>query len=83
MPGWLGWRLPGRAAGHHLADAFAPCATQITRLLIPNGYREHIDHEAVFAPGPMTARRWATRCWWTGVTAEPIRSTAVYAVWAI
>jgi len=51
LSSWLGWRLPGGAEG--AAAKLLPKMRELrpTRLLIPNGYREHVDHEAAFRMG--------------------------------
>lgn len=79
--GYVGWKLPGggRGALQYLLPLLR--RTRVTRLMIPNGYKEHIDHEATFDSGR-----------YDGVQAgdpvlvdlgEPhgLRSTHVYAVW--
>ena len=43
----IGWLLPGGFAGSFAATIPALRKWGATRVLIPNGYREHIDHEAV------------------------------------
>jgi hypothetical protein len=81
MPGWLGWRLPDGQLGT-LSQTLCTMRThQITRLLIPNGYREHIDHEAVYRAGAYDGPQVGDPVLVDWGTAEPIRSTAVYAVW--
>ena len=48
---WLGWHLPGGAEGTNARVLPRMRELRPTRLLVPNGYREHIDHEATFRVG--------------------------------
>ena len=81
-PQFLGWRLPSGDLG--VFGRLVPLARRIraTRLLIANGYREHIDHWGVhlaglfFGPqaGDPVCGDWGAPC--------AIRSALVYSVWA-
>ncbi len=48
---WLGWHLPGSAEGTNARVLPRMRELRPTRLLVPNGYREHVDHEATFRVG--------------------------------
>ena len=78
---WLGWRLPGGQEG---TDArVLPVLRRLapTRLLVPNGYREHIDHEATYRVGTYDGTQVGDAILAQLGTAEPIRSYLQYAVW--
>ncbi len=78
---WLGWKLPGGEEGTISRVLPALRRMKPTRLLVPNGYREHIDHEATFRvgayDGPQVGDAILAACGF----AEPIRSYLQYAVW--
>ncbi len=78
---WLGWKLPGGQEG--TIARVLPALRQIkpTRLLVPNGYREHIDHEATFRVGAYDGPQVGDAILATCGFAEPIRSYLQYAVW--
>jgi LmbE family N-acetylglucosaminyl deacetylase len=79
---YLGWQLPGGGSG--LFGRIVPLLRkwQATRLLIPNGHREHIDHAAAhlagiyFGPqsGDAVVAEWGR--------ADPVKNALVYSVWA-
>jgi len=78
---YLGWLMPW--GGEGTTGKVVPFLRQVgaTRLVLPNGYHEHFDHEAVHRigifDGPLVGD--AILAEW-GV-AEPIRSYHQYAVW--
>lgn len=77
----LGWRLP---AGGEGADAQCLRALRrigVTRLLVPNGYREHIDHTAAHLLGAFDAPQVGDPVLADWGRAAPVRSTLVYSVW--
>lgn len=78
---YIGWRLSAGREGT-LARLIPLLRSQrITRLMIPNGYREHSDHEAAYDAGRYDGVQagdpvlvdWGTPC--------SIKSTVQYAVW--
>jgi len=75
------WELPGNEEGI-IADLIAELRRRrVTRFFIPNGYREHLDHEAVYDLG-----RYASAQTGDAILvdyAEPfaVRSVHVSAVW--
>ncbi|MGH8630283.1 MAG: PIG-L deacetylase family protein, partial [Burkholderiales bacterium] len=74
----LGWRLPNKMDG---ADAQAVRALRrigVTRLLVPNGYREHIDHTAAYTLGAFDAPQAGDPVLADWGPPTPIRSTLVY-----
>lgn len=78
---YLGWHLPGGQLGT-TADVL-PRMRELepTRLLIPNGYREHIDHEATYRVGAYDGPQVGDAILADYGLAEPIRSYLQYAVW--
>lgn len=78
---FLGWHLPGGEVGAFARHLRSLRSLGITRLLLPNGYREHIDHEATYRLGAYDAPQAGDPIlpdWGRG---QKIRSTIVYAVW--
>ena len=77
----VGWMLPDGTEGSFPADLKKLRERAITRILVPNRYREHIDHEAVsrigLYDGPIVGDAvlpdWGS--------AAPVRSFHEYAVW--
>lgn len=55
---------------------------KITRAVIPNGYREHIDHEAVFKISSYDAIQAGDPIFCDWGASDPIRSMLQYSVWA-
>jgi len=79
---YVGWKLP--CGGYGALQALVPLLRRlrITRLLIPNGYREHIDHQAAFDVGRYDGVQAGDAVLVDAGTPYPVRSVAVYAVWA-
>jgi LmbE family N-acetylglucosaminyl deacetylase len=78
----LGWNLPSGELG--TTSQFLPTLRSMkpTRLLLPNGYREHQDHEAVYRVGAYDGPQAGD-----AILAElgqmvPIRSFLQYSVWS-
>ena len=78
---WLGWHLP--SGGQGTTARLLPRMRELkpTRLLVPNGYREHIDHEATFRAGACDGPQLGDAILAEYGLAEPIRSFLQYAVW--
>jgi len=78
---WLGWHLP--SGGQGTTAVLLPRMRELTptRLLVPNGYREHIDHEAAFRVGAYDGPQVGDAILAKYGLAEPIRSYLQYAVW--
>ena len=78
---YVGYRLPGGVIGTFGQSMPLMRQRKITRLVVPNGYREHIDHEAAFRigayDGPQVGDRVIAEWGWS----EPVRSLLQYAVW--
>ena len=79
---WLGWSLPGGQTG--LMARFIPAMRRIapTRLLLPNGHREHQDHEAVYRVGAYDGPQVGDAIVADLGQAAPIQSFLQYSVWA-
>ncbi len=77
----IGLLLPNGRTGAHARSLHAMREIGVTRLLVPNGYREHIDHTAAFTLSSFEAMHvgdpvladWGVR--------PAIRNTMVYSVW--
>jgi len=78
---WLGWHLPHTGTG--TTALILPRMRQLnpTRLLVPNGYREHMDHEAAFRVGAYDGPQVGDAILAEYGLVEPIRSYLQYAVW--
>ena len=81
VAGWLGWILPDGQRGTLYQTLPTLRRLGITRLLVPNGYREHIDHEATFRAGAYDGPQVGDAVLVDWGRAAPVRSTAIYAVW--
>jgi hypothetical protein len=79
--GYEGWSLPNGSGGS--MQRILPLLRHLraTRLLIPNGKREHIDHEATERIGRYDGPQVGDRVLADFGLADPIRSTLQYAVW--
>lgn len=78
---WLGWLLPDGRTGAMQQVLPTLRRLRITRLLLPNGYREHIDHEATHRAGAYDGPQVGDPVLVDWGRAEPVRSSAIYAVW--
>lgn len=78
---WLGWHLPH--GGRGTTALVLPSMRQLspTRLLVPNGYREHMDHEATFRVGAYDGPQVGDAILAEYGLANSIRSYLQYAVW--
>ena len=78
---YIGRKLPGGKTGTFEKVLRSLRKNQITRLVIPNAYREHIDHEATSRIGAYDAPQVGDRVladWGAGL---PIHTILTYAVW--
>jgi LmbE family N-acetylglucosaminyl deacetylase len=78
---WVGWFLPGGQTGTMAQIVPTLRRLEITRVLIPNGYREHIDHEATHRIGSYNTPQVGDPVLVDWGRAAPVRSTMIYAVW--
>ncbi len=77
----LGWRMPWNATGTMEYHLRALRDRRITRILVPNGYREHIDHEATYRAGAYDGPQVGDPVLADWGLTPAIRSTIQYAVW--
>jgi LmbE family N-acetylglucosaminyl deacetylase len=79
---YLGWRLPGAGEGMFARAVPLLREWRTTRLIVPNGHREHIDHTAAHLAGMFFGPQAgdAVLADWGEATA--IRTTLCYSVWA-
>jgi LmbE family N-acetylglucosaminyl deacetylase len=78
---WMGWHLPRGVVGTTARVLPAMRELNPTRLLVPNGYREHMDHESVFRVGAYDGPQVGDAILAEHGLARPIRSYLQYAVW--
>jgi len=79
---YIGWHLDSGRLGTIARVVPLLRKLRITRLVIPNGYREHIDHEAVHRIGAYDGPQVGDAILAEYGRAEPVRSFLQYAVWA-
>jgi LmbE family N-acetylglucosaminyl deacetylase len=79
---YLGWRLPGGGTGlfNKIVPLFREWKT--TRLIIPNGYREHIDHTGSYLAGIFFGPQTGDAVIADWGEAPAVKSSLVYSVWA-
>lgn len=78
---YVGWQTPCNKEGTCSKVIGLLRKTGATRLVIPNGYREHIDHEAVFKTGSYDGPQVGDPIVAEIGFAAPVKSTLQYAVW--
>jgi len=79
---YIGWHLDSGKLGTIANVVPTLRRLQVTRLLIPNGHREHIDHEAVHRVGAFDGPQVGDAILAEYGKAKPVRSFMQYAVWA-
>jgi len=79
---FIGWHLDSGKLGTIAKVVPTLRRLRITRLLIPNGYREHIDHEAVHRVGAFDGPQVGDAILAEYGLVDPIRSFLQYPVWA-
>ncbi len=79
---YIGWHLDSGKLGTTANVVPALRRLKITRLLVPNGYREHIDHEAVHRVGAYDGPQVGDAILAEYGQVEPVRSSLQYQVWA-
>lgn len=79
--GFVGWKLPTGEYG--TLQQLLPLLRRlrITRLMLPNGFREHVDHEATYDSGRYDGVQAGDPVLVDLGVPQGIRSTLVYAVW--
>jgi len=78
---WNGWQLPDGQPGTMARELPILRQLKVTRLLLPNEYREHLDHEAAYLAGVYGSPQVGDPVIVDIGSAPPIRSYARYAVW--
>jgi LmbE family N-acetylglucosaminyl deacetylase len=78
---WLGWHIPDGPVGTMSQTVPLMRHLGITRLLAPNHYREHIDHEAAYQSGAYDGPQVGDPVLAEYGRAPAIRSFTQYAVW--
>lgn len=78
---YIGWKLP---SGEGTVAKVIPLLRRLraTRVVVPNGYREHLDHTAVFMVGAFDAPQVGDPVMADWGESTPIRSVLQYAVWS-
>ncbi len=77
----LGWVMPWGDEGTLTKVVGTLRKLGATRIVIPNGYREHIDHEATHRSGAYDGPQAGDNILAQYGTPTRIRSTLIYAVW--
>lgn len=77
----LGWKLPGGRVGSVAKTIPLLREMRITRLIIPNGYREHIDHETVHRIGSFDGPQAGDPILVDWAAPSSIKTYLEYAVW--
>ncbi|GAF25217.1 uncharacterized proteins, LmbE homologs [Moorella thermoacetica Y72] len=79
---YMGWLLPCGGEGTFAQTLRYLRRIEATRLVIPNRYREHIDHEAVGRIGAFDGPQVGDEVLVDWGSPSPIRSFLEYAVWS-
>lgn len=79
---YIGWNLDSGKKGSTANVVPKLRSLHVTRVVIPNGYREHQDHEAVYRIGAYDGPQVGDAILAEFGRAEPVRSMLQYAVWA-
>lgn len=79
---YIGWKL--NAGGEGTFQKIVPLLRRlkITRVLLPNGYKEHLDHAATFMAGAFDTPQVGDPVMADWGETEPVRSILQYAVWS-
>lgn len=78
---FIGWKLP---SGGGTVEKVIPLLRRLraTRVVLPNGYREHLDHTAVFMIGAFDTPQVGDPVMADWGESSPVRSVLQYAVWS-
>lgn len=79
---YLGYRMRDGRTGVFPEIVSLIRSLHITRVLLPNGYREHFDHQGVFMMGAYDAVQAGDPILADVGTPQAVKSTLVYSVWA-
>ncbi|WP_438315721.1 PIG-L deacetylase family protein [Candidatus Caldatribacterium sp. SIUC1] len=79
---FIGWKLSGGEEG--TVQKVIPLLRRLraTRVVLPNGHREHLDHTAVFMVGAFDAPQVGDPVMADWGESAPVRSVLQYAVWS-
>ena len=75
------WQLPGNEQGMIVDLVRELRQRKTTRFFIPNGYREHLDHEAVYDLGRYASSQTGDAILADVAAPSAVRSLHVYSVW--
>ncbi len=78
----IGWQIPGGQVGSFAWTLPELRAMGATRVMLPNGYREHVDHEAVARIGAYDVPQVGDPILAEWGPPSPVRSLLEYAVWS-
>jgi LmbE family N-acetylglucosaminyl deacetylase len=79
---YIGWKMPWGKVGIDYYNIKKLREFKITRVLIPNGYKEHADHEAVHYVGFYDSPQTGDPILMDWGKPSVIKSTMVYSVWS-
>ncbi|MCX6088987.1 MAG: PIG-L family deacetylase [Candidatus Atribacteria bacterium] len=79
---FIGYKLPGGEEGTFKKVVPLLRQLKITRVVVPNGYREHLDHTATYMVGSFDTPQVGDPVMADWGETEPIRSILQYAVWS-
>jgi len=78
---YIGWLLPDGSVGVFEKHLKTLRQIKVTRMVIPNGYREHIDHEACSRIGAYDGPQVGDPVLADWGMADPVLSYLIYSVW--
>ena len=78
----IGWNVATNQEGHFKKTLTELRTRKITRVLVPNHYREHIDHVAASMMAAYDAPQCGDACAVDWADPSPVKSVAEYSVWA-
>jgi len=81
VPAHIGWVMPWGEEGSFARTIPMMRERRITRVVVPNGYREHVDHEAVCRIGAYDGPQVGDSILAEWGEADAVRSYLEYAVW--
>jgi len=79
---YVGWKIAPDREGHFRTSITEMRNRQITRILVPNHYHEHVDHIAAYMMGAYDAPQVGDIHTVDWATPHTVRSVAQYSVWA-
>lgn len=79
---YVGWQIAPDREGHFRTSITEMRNRQITRILVPNHYHEHVDHIAAYMMGAYDAPQVGDIHTVDWATPHTVRSVAQYSVWA-